>query len=65
MVTELGWYRGVGTPIKLSRTPGGTRAAPPRFGEHSAEVLAQHGYSETEIAELMAQGVVLRERRRA
>ena len=29
MVTELGWYRGLGTPIKLSRTPGGTRAAPP------------------------------------
>jgi crotonobetainyl-CoA:carnitine CoA-transferase CaiB-like acyl-CoA transferase len=36
MVTELGWYRGLGTPIKLSRTPGGTgcRAAPPSFGEH-------------------------------
>ena len=28
MVTELGAYR-LGTPIKLSRTPGGTRSAPP------------------------------------
>jgi len=65
MVTELGWYRGLGTPIKLSRTPGGTRAAPPRFGEHGAEVLARHGYSETEIADLVAKGVVLHERRRA
>ncbi|HEY0420287.1 MAG TPA: CoA transferase, partial [Acetobacteraceae bacterium] len=27
MVTELDGYRGLGTPIKLSRTPGGTRAA--------------------------------------
>ncbi len=65
MVTELGWYRGLGTPIKLSRTPGGTRAAPPRFGEHGAEVLARHGYTETEIADLVAQGVVLHERRGA
>jgi formyl-CoA transferase len=64
MVTELGWYRGLGTPIKLSRTPGGTRAAPPGFGEHGAEVLAAHGYSEAEIAELVGKGVVLRERRR-
>lgn len=65
MVTELGWYRGLGTPIKLSRTPGGTRGAPPRFGEHGAEVLAQHGYTPDEIAELTASGVVLRERRRS
>jgi crotonobetainyl-CoA:carnitine CoA-transferase CaiB-like acyl-CoA transferase len=64
MVTELGWYRGVGTPIKLSRTPGGTRAAPPAFGEHGAEILAQHGYTPEQIDELAASGVVLRERRR-
>lgn len=65
MVTELGWYRGLGTPIKLSRTPGGTRAAPPKFGEHNAAVLAQHGYEPEEIAELAASGVVLGERRRS
>ncbi len=65
MVTELGWYRGLGTPIKLSRTPGGTRAAPPGFGEHGAEILAAHGYTQAEITELVAQGVVLRERRHA
>jgi crotonobetainyl-CoA:carnitine CoA-transferase CaiB-like acyl-CoA transferase len=64
MVTELGWYRGLGTPIKLSRTPGGTRAAPPAFGEHGAEILAQHGYTPEQIAELAASGVVFRERRR-
>jgi len=63
MVTELGWYRGLGTPIKLSRTPGGTRAAPPRFGEHGADVLARHGYTPAEVAELVAKGVVLHERR--
>ena len=63
MVTELGNYKGLGTPIKMSRTPGGTRSAPPRFGEHGAEVLARHGYSETEIEELQQLGVVLTRRR--
>jgi crotonobetainyl-CoA:carnitine CoA-transferase CaiB-like acyl-CoA transferase len=63
MVTELGAYKGLGTPIKLSRTPGGTRAAPPRFGEHGADILAQHGYSPEEIARLQEAGVVLTRRR--
>jgi crotonobetainyl-CoA:carnitine CoA-transferase CaiB-like acyl-CoA transferase len=62
MVTELGWYRGLATPIKLSRTPGGTRAVPPSFGEHGAEILAAHGYTESEINELHATGVVLARR---
>ena len=65
MVTELGAYRGLGTPIKLSRTPGGTRRLPPRFGEHAAEVLGQHGFSATEIAGLESAGVVYVRRRRA
>ncbi|MDQ2802980.1 MAG: CoA transferase [Pseudomonadota bacterium] len=63
MVTELGCYRGLGTPIKLSRTPGGTRSAPPRFGEHGAEVLAERGYRPDEIAALQESGVVLSKRR--
>ncbi len=64
MVTELGWYRGLGTPIKLSRTPGGTRAAPPRYGEHGAAVLGQHGYSPEEIEMLEQSGVLWTERRK-
>ncbi len=63
MVTELGWYRGLGTPIKLSRTPGGTRAVPPRFGEHGPAVLARHGYSADDIAELESNGVLWTKRR--
>jgi crotonobetainyl-CoA:carnitine CoA-transferase CaiB-like acyl-CoA transferase len=31
MVVELGGYKGVGAPIKLSRTPASYRLAPPRF----------------------------------
>ncbi len=63
MVTELGEYKGLGTPIKLSRTPGGTRAAPPKFGEHGADILARHGYGPEEIARLRESGVVLTRRR--
>ncbi|HVC54798.1 MAG TPA: CaiB/BaiF CoA-transferase family protein [Stellaceae bacterium] len=64
MVTELGAYRGLGTPIKLSRTPGGTRSAPPRFNEHGEEVLRARGFSEAEIAALAREGVLVQQRRR-
>jgi formyl-CoA transferase len=63
MVTEMGWYKGLGTPIKLSRTPGGTRRPPPKFSEHGREVLAQFGYSDTQIAELESNGVLVGKRR--
>jgi formyl-CoA transferase len=64
MVTELDGYRGLGTPIKLSRTPGGTRARPPRYAEHGAAVLAEHGFSADEIRALRESGVILDARRK-
>ena len=64
MVTELGGYRGLGTPIKLSRTPGGTRSAPPRFNEHGEAVLRARGFSEAEIAGLARDGVLVQQRRK-
>jgi formyl-CoA transferase len=63
MVTELDWYRGLGTPIKLSRTPGGTRAVPPAFNQHGDAILARHGFSESEIEDLKTQGIVVATRR--
>jgi formyl-CoA transferase len=63
MVTELDWYKGLGTPIKLSRTPGGTRRPPPRFGQDGAAVLARHGYSAADIAKLQQDGVLFDKRR--
>jgi crotonobetainyl-CoA:carnitine CoA-transferase CaiB-like acyl-CoA transferase len=39
MVVDIGAYRGTGSPIKLSRTPASYRMAPPRFAEHTADVL--------------------------
>ena len=63
MVTELDWYKGLGTPIKLSRTPGGTRRPPPRFGQDGPAVLARHGYSEADVAKLQQDGVLHSKRR--
>lgn len=63
MVTELGDYKGIGTPIKFSRTAGGTRRPPPKFAEHGTEVLTQHGYSEEEIEALQRDGVLHVKRR--
>ena len=58
MVFERGDYRGVGAPIKLSRTPARLRRLPPRFGEANREVLEEAGYSAAEIDRLIAEGVV-------
>ncbi|MGE0203597.1 MAG: CaiB/BaiF CoA transferase family protein [Hyphomicrobiaceae bacterium] len=63
MVQEMGWYKGTGTPIKFARTPGKVKAPPPRFSEHAREVLAEHGFSEADIARLAATGIVVEKRR--
>jgi len=69
MVAELplkggATYRALGTPIKLSRTPGGARTPPPRFNEHGADVLAGLGYTEAEMQRLRDDGVLHDARRR-
>jgi crotonobetainyl-CoA:carnitine CoA-transferase CaiB-like acyl-CoA transferase len=49
----------LGIPIKLSATPGDPRRLPgPALGEHTAEVLAEAGFSPEEIAALEESGAV-------
>ena len=45
----------VGLPPFVDGSP---RTVAPSKGEHSAAILAEHGYAAQEIAALMAQGVV-------
>lgn len=59
MYVERDGYRGIGVPVKMSRTPGAARAAPPRFAEHSRAVLTDAGFADAEIDELVAAGVVI------
>ncbi len=48
----------VGQPFSLSRTPSRMAARPPEFGEQTDEVLAEFGFSASEIAKLKQGGVV-------
>jgi alpha-methylacyl-CoA racemase len=53
-----GMVKGLGMPVKLSRTPGRVRSGGPSLGEHTEQVLRESGFSEEEIAQLLADGAV-------
>ncbi len=64
MVTEvshgrLGPVRTLGVPVKLSSTPGTVRRGAPVLGEHTREILLEHGYNESAIDALVASGAVV------
>ncbi len=45
-------------PVNLHSTPAQVRRPPPVLGQHSLEVLREHGFAEDEVQALLAQGVV-------
>ena len=47
-----------GLPMKLSRTPGSVRLAPPLLGQHTDEVLTELGYDAAAIAQVRADGAI-------
>ena len=57
---RVGTYRQVPYPVHFSRTPASIRHHAPLIGEHSAEVLAELGYSDDDIAALVESGVLRR-----
>lgn len=59
MVIERPGYRGIGIPVKLSRTPGAVGCNPPRFAEHTRTLLAEAGLDQATIDGLIEKGVVL------
>ncbi len=57
--TKLGPVKTLGAPVKFSATPGGITRGAPLLGEHTREVLAEHGYSDDEIDALISDGAVV------
>src|ERR1700688_4081334 len=53
-----GKVKAIGLPIKFSDTPGGVRRAAPLLGQHTQEVLREHGFSDAEIEQMAAPGGV-------
>jgi crotonobetainyl-CoA:carnitine CoA-transferase CaiB-like acyl-CoA transferase len=56
--SALGPVKTIGLPVKFSETPGKVRAGAPVYGEHTSEVLRQHGFDEQQIAALEEEGAV-------
>ena len=64
MVVELehpraGRTRALGLPVKLSRTPGKVSRPAPVLGQHTREVLAEFGFSASEIDALVSSGAAV------
>ena len=57
MVVQQGDYRGLGAPVKLSRSGPDYRSAPPEFAQHAEAILREHGFSDSRIAELRDSGI--------
>src|SRR5437868_13394257 len=55
---RLGAIRGLGSPLRLERTPVRHRRSGPLLGEHTAEVLREAGCTDDDIARLEREGVV-------
>jgi crotonobetainyl-CoA:carnitine CoA-transferase CaiB-like acyl-CoA transferase len=55
---RLGEIPVIGTPVKFSRLQPGVRAPAPLQGQHTDEVLAEHGYPPEAIAALREKKVI-------
>jgi len=56
---EIPDYRDIAMPIRWNGDRPETTLIPPRAGEHTQEILAELGYEDDQVAELMANGIVL------
>ncbi|CAM4418166.1 CaiB/BaiF CoA transferase family protein [Bordetella pseudohinzii] len=53
-------YHGIGPPVALARTPGQPGGAPPRYAQHTEEILTEAGLGPERIARLRDSGVLPR-----
>jgi crotonobetainyl-CoA:carnitine CoA-transferase CaiB-like acyl-CoA transferase len=57
--STIGPVKTLGLPVKFSQTPGSVRRGAPVYGEHTRDILRDHGFSDEEIAGLEAEGAVV------
>ena len=57
--SKLGAVKTIGLPVKFSATPGGVRRGAPLYGEHTREVLREHGFSDAEIDRMARAGAIV------
>ncbi|MCC6803556.1 MAG: CoA transferase [Anaerolineae bacterium] len=55
---SLGMLRSLATPVHMSMTPLQYAQHPPRLGEHTAQILAELGYSPEQIQQFQSDGVI-------
>ncbi len=55
---KLGRFEHFGTTINFSDTPGKIWGPPPIVGQHTREIMAEYGYTDDEIAKLLASAAV-------
>jgi len=53
-----GRTQALGVPVKFSATPGSIRRPAPTYGQHTREVLRQHGFDDADIERLADQGAI-------
>ena len=54
----VGAYRGLSRPVKLGASPGPEPFAAPSLGQHTADVLRRHGYSDEQLERLRMSKVI-------
>ena len=59
MTVERPGYRGVGLPIRLHQSPGTPGKNPSSFNADAARVLKDAGYSQEDVQQFLADGVIL------
>jgi crotonobetainyl-CoA:carnitine CoA-transferase CaiB-like acyl-CoA transferase len=55
----LGPVRTIGLPVKFSDTPGEVARGAPLYGQHTCEVLREHGFADDEIDNLLVEGAIV------
>lgn len=62
MIAEIGDFKAVASPVKLSRTPASYREGPQEIGAQTVQVLQEAGLTAEQIEKLLAQGIAVQRR---